>query len=126
METESPNDKKCVVITKESVFYVPEDSQVPEHSPSRPQSPVDGCRHRSPTAMKRKTMKVLDPSTPQNLYYNRPLSVFMIVMVFVLLVALGVLMMEFEHTLQINAVFSVIGVLLGLLLGWFIRYECNR
>lgn len=120
MEAEQINDgldeRKCVVITKESVFYVPDGVQLPE-------SPNWSLRHQTPCTT-RKTWKT-NPSTDHCEHQSfrlraSLLTISMVMLLLALLAVLGVLLMEYRNNMNMNATFCVLGVLLGLSSGWFV------
>lgn len=107
-----PKERKCTVITKESVFYTPEDSKLPH-------SPQTRSRQPSPSISFTNQRKSLDEKTKPKLQLQifDNLLLLAILMVVLLTVILAVLMLEYKETYQMNCIFCGIGILFGLSLG---------
>ena len=122
MESDSSfNERKCVVVTKESVFYLPEEVQtVPcKTSPSYSNISPKRRQFECPPYFKRATQ-------PERLNTQYSISkIRPIVIGLALLAVLVMLMVEYDETLEVNVAFCSVGVMLGFLLSWFVNgWKC--
>jgi len=100
------SERKCMMVTKESIFFVPDESTCPpttmDTSLSKPHSHT----------IVRKTLLHVEPKK-----HRVPISVLKMAAVVILLTLVAVLMARNNHTFQLNLVFCCLGVAIGFLCG---------
>lgn len=119
MDTESisetiSSDRKCMMVTKESVFFIPDEASCPNIPMDTP--PFCHSRRRTPaqnSTVVRKLVQVESSSTN----FKVPSSIIKMVFILTLLTLLAILMARNNSTFMLNFAFCCLSLITGILTG---------
>ena len=118
------SDRKCMMVTKESVFFAPTEAMCPNISQDTPYCHTHQYSQCHNTVVRKKLVHV-EATAAASL--KLPSSVVKMIVILVLLTITAILTARNNGNFQLNFVFCCLGLVIGLLSGSLVSgaSECN-